>query len=288
MSEAGLQITIPSIQNVPITPSQNNSKITSETQSVKMKTPPSPQVDHNGYEWSYLNKILDGRPRREIKNLQGNILKKIFPIARFLPDSKFTSHILANDTLSCTVGTNGELNYKFFTVKTNGIPFIFERFWPNSPRRVHFVEEVRTEYGDHYLNGENIRHLSRNLDFRDVLSVHERVDYFFLPDNKVCTEKQFICDSFNPTTVGKLGLRNFGFWRWNTNEIKANNGICYAADQFKHNENLKENFVATEHKTANIHLANSQQNRNSSSSNPSVLITKPIHEGGDKNKRDDL
>ena len=93
------------------------------------------------------SKYVTSHPPTHLPDLDPNAIKHIFPQDRFInnPTSK---HILTEDIYSSKIGQNGELSIKTFLVKTNSIPLIFQKYWPNCPIRIAFVEEMRFEFSD--------------------------------------------------------------------------------------------------------------------------------------------
>ena len=158
--------------------------------------------------------------------------KHIFPLLRF-QNNPYCSHILCEDIYSCAIGSNGELEIKTYVDKTNKIPKAFEWAWPkNLSRRVRFIEEIQLDYFSE--NGtQTITHLSRNISVRHVMTTHER-SWFRFKNDEVTVEKEFLCDSFLKTGFGssavQSALRNFGFWRYKTNEKLANQGLKHQCD----------------------------------------------------------
>merc|ERR1711988_170771 len=150
--------------------------------------------------------------------------KYIFPTSRFQNNPR-AHHILSDDTFSCKIGADGEINYKLFQQKTNPIPKIFLKFWPsNVPKKVMIVEEISTDFSK-----SSVTHLSRNIDFRGILVTHELTKYD-LKKQKVA--KSFLCKSGYSGITG-YSLRQFGFWRWDNNELLANEGLKYQCTKFE-------------------------------------------------------
>lgn len=190
---------------------------------------------------SEYRKYITHYPKKLLPDLNAHSLKHIFPINRF-HNNPHAKHILTDDIYNCQIGPDGELIYKIFSVKTNSIPLIFQRYWPNCPIRIAFVEEIKLQYGGFFrqkYGSDQISQLSRNLQFRDILTVHEKAIYSLDEvSNQVEVDKTFLCKSYKPGTIG-YGLRQFGFWRYHNNIKLSDQGLSLKCLEFENRIKLE-------------------------------------------------
>ena len=83
--------------------------------------------------------------------------------------------------------------------------------------------------------------MSRNLEFRDILTVHEKAIYDLdtTVSESVTVKKDFLCKSYSPNITGIM-LRKFGFWRYSNNHLKANDGLALKCAEYNKKLELKE------------------------------------------------
>jgi len=175
-----------------------------------------------------------------LPKLDAHSVRRIFPQDRFI-NNPHSKHILSDDIYKVNLGKDGQLEMKTFLVKTNSIPLIFQKYWPNCPIRIGFVEEMEFQYGENFrqkYGNDRILQLSRNLEFRDLMTTHERAVinlHSASGDNQggnVSVKKDFLCRSFQRGLTGIM-LTKFGFWRYSSNHLKANEGLALKCLEFK-------------------------------------------------------